>query len=167
MLLYFEVHIMKGMYFKIHIMKSECILECILWSECILEYILWSECILNYILWSILKYNIHSLMVNLVLLFLITIPKMVYFWHEPFDLWLYKSKQLFWCLSRPPVKLFPHNTTYFYQILFWILMVCSILIWPVFWIVKIVSHQNIFGTTFRQTMFSFAMHKRKLWLLSY
>ena len=58
-------------------------------------------------------------MVNLELFFLITIPKMVYFWHEPFDLWLYKSKQLFWCLSRPPVKLFPHNTTDFYQILFW------------------------------------------------
>ena len=68
-------------------------------------------------------------MVNLVLLFLITIPKMVYAWHEPSDLWLCKSKQLFWCLSRLPVKLFPHNTTYFYQIL----------IWPIYQMVKIVK----------------------------
>ena len=58
-------------------------------------------------------------MVNLEILFLITIPKMVYAWHEPSDLWLCKSKQLFWCLSRSPVKLFPYNTTDFYQILFW------------------------------------------------
>ena len=68
-------------------------------------------------------------MVNLELLFLITIPKMVYAWHEPSDLWLCKSKQVFWWLSRLPVKLFPHNTTYFYQIH----------IWPIYQMVKIIK----------------------------